>query len=242
MKVPRDYRQPPDGYRFSRDSILLARFARPVLARGRAADLGAGCGAVGLEALAAGRLRGLETLFMVEADRVFEECLAANVADAARAAYSANMPDSTASGPPSAPNGVASGGADGSEPPAGAAEILAGGPDVVVVWADWRELTPADFGGPLDYALCNPPFFPEGASGGEGTPRYRARHETRGGVGDLLAAAKVVLAGDGLLALCWPRPRLGGLLEGARRLGFAAERLETVPRRGADLVLLEFRA
>ncbi|MDR2368152.1 MAG: hypothetical protein LBF58_08610 [Deltaproteobacteria bacterium] len=72
-----DYLQPEGGYRFSQDSVLLARFAPRRLA-GRAADLGAGCGVVGLEALAQGRLGGLGVLYLIEAGEDFRESLAEN--------------------------------------------------------------------------------------------------------------------------------------------------------------------
>jgi tRNA1Val (adenine37-N6)-methyltransferase len=83
-KLSDDYLQPRNGYRFSQDSPLLARWAPPRLL-GRAADLGAGCGVVGLEALAAGRLQGLDELLFVEADPAFRESLSANVARASAA-------------------------------------------------------------------------------------------------------------------------------------------------------------
>jgi tRNA1Val (adenine37-N6)-methyltransferase len=79
--LPDDYRQPEGGYRFSQDSVLLARFVPPLL-EGRAADLGAGCGVVGLEALAQGRLGGLGTLFLIEAGRDFRDSLRENAARA----------------------------------------------------------------------------------------------------------------------------------------------------------------
>lgn len=44
---PRGLQQPEEGFRFSTDALLLAAFAAPY-ARGRVADLGSGCGVVGL--------------------------------------------------------------------------------------------------------------------------------------------------------------------------------------------------
>jgi tRNA1Val (adenine37-N6)-methyltransferase len=76
--MPDDYFQPEDGYRFSQDSIDLARFA-PFDMPGQAADLGAGCGVVGLEALTMGRLKGLERLFFVEAQQLFSQSLKENL-------------------------------------------------------------------------------------------------------------------------------------------------------------------
>jgi tRNA1Val (adenine37-N6)-methyltransferase len=74
-----DWAQPPRGYRFSEDSVLLAGFA-PGSLRGPDADLGAGCGVVGLEALAKGRLKGSTALFLVERDEGFLPYLQGNAA------------------------------------------------------------------------------------------------------------------------------------------------------------------
>jgi tRNA1Val (adenine37-N6)-methyltransferase len=79
-----DWAQPQDGYRFSRDSVLLAEHAPMFMEGGAAADLGAGCGVVGLEALAKGRLRGLKKLFLVEIQEDFRNSLIANIAAASQ--------------------------------------------------------------------------------------------------------------------------------------------------------------
>ena len=70
--------QPGRGYRFSADSIWLAEF---VAAEGglRAADFGAGCGVAGLVALEKGRLRGLECLFFLEREPLFQPHLDHNL-------------------------------------------------------------------------------------------------------------------------------------------------------------------
>jgi tRNA1Val (adenine37-N6)-methyltransferase len=73
-----DYLQPEKGYRFSADSIKLAAFL-PLDLEGRAADLGAGCGVVALEALARGRLRGLSHIFLVERQESFRPYLEHNI-------------------------------------------------------------------------------------------------------------------------------------------------------------------
>jgi tRNA1Val (adenine37-N6)-methyltransferase len=73
-----DYLQPEGGYRFTQDSILLAGFAPPSLF-GQAADLGAGSGVVGLEALTLGRLKGLERLYFVEASELYKNSLEENI-------------------------------------------------------------------------------------------------------------------------------------------------------------------
>ncbi|MDR2351885.1 MAG: methyltransferase [Deltaproteobacteria bacterium] len=73
-----DWIQPTQGYRFSVDSIHLASFA-PTELVGQAADLGAGVGVVGLEALTRGRLQGLKTLYLVEVQESFRPFLFQNV-------------------------------------------------------------------------------------------------------------------------------------------------------------------
>ncbi len=55
---PRGMDQPEGGYRFSMDALLLASFARAV-GDARVADLGAGCGVVGLGMLLASPEKGL---------------------------------------------------------------------------------------------------------------------------------------------------------------------------------------
>lgn len=75
----RYFHQPENGYRFSADSILLAGFAE---FRGAAvaADLGAGCGVVGLAALEKGRAAGVGRMFFVEREPELVSCLEANLA------------------------------------------------------------------------------------------------------------------------------------------------------------------
>ncbi|MDR2443317.1 MAG: RsmD family RNA methyltransferase [Deltaproteobacteria bacterium] len=72
------YLQPERGYRFSEDSLILAHQA-PACQTGLAADFGAGCGVVGIEALACGRLAGLERLWLVEIDPRFRPSLKENL-------------------------------------------------------------------------------------------------------------------------------------------------------------------
>jgi tRNA1(Val) A37 N6-methylase TrmN6 len=77
-----DWAQPEKGYRFSEDSILLASLAfeaKEATRVGSAADLGAGCGVVGLEALVTGALSGIKALHLVEADANFLGYLQKNV-------------------------------------------------------------------------------------------------------------------------------------------------------------------
>ncbi|MDR3154453.1 MAG: hypothetical protein LBW85_09355 [Deltaproteobacteria bacterium] len=118
-----DWLQPARGYRFTRDSILLARYL-PERSEGIVADLGAGCGVVVLEALAQGRLAGVGRIVLVEKDPRFLSFLEANV-ERAR-------------------------------------DIVPGLPPVFTLIADWKDLSPADLGGPATLAASNPPYFAPG--------------------------------------------------------------------------------
>ncbi|UQZ90902.1 hypothetical protein C4J81_17465 [Deltaproteobacteria bacterium Smac51] len=73
-----NFHQPESGYRFSADSLLLAEFASCGNAN-RLADLGAGCGIVGLAALEKGRAPSAEEVFFVEVNPDFLEPLSANI-------------------------------------------------------------------------------------------------------------------------------------------------------------------
>jgi tRNA1(Val) A37 N6-methylase TrmN6 len=113
---------------------------------------------------------------------------------------------------------------------------------IKIVMADWRHLGPRELGGPLDYAIVNPPYFPLGSSGPIKAGRQRGRHETRGDLGDLFKAAQRLLKAGRPLALCWPRARLGALIGAAAENGFALVKLRLPPRPGSALVLAEFRS
>jgi tRNA1(Val) A37 N6-methylase TrmN6 len=121
--APDDWAQPARGYRFTGDSVALARFL-PGTLRGTAADLGAGCGVVALEALAQGRLAGASRVFLLERDPAFLPILLANAARARR--------------------------------------LVPALPPVEAVIADWRDIAPADLGGPVSLAFSNPPYFRPG--------------------------------------------------------------------------------
>ncbi len=118
--------------------------------------------------------------------------------------------------------------------------------DLVAIPGDWRRLTPADFHGPLDYVLSNPPYFPLGSGRPSRHPgREAARREVFGGLADLIAAAARLLAPGGRLALMLPARRTAELEAGLAKTGFRAERREVVRAEasGADrLVLAEARA
>lgn len=74
-----NFYQPENGYRFSADSIILAEFAEAPQAA-RLADLGAGCGIVGLAALEKGRCPAAKDFFFVEICPDFMKPLEANLA------------------------------------------------------------------------------------------------------------------------------------------------------------------
>lgn len=74
-----NFHQPPDGYRFSVDSILLADFVAAPAAKS-AADFGAGCGVVGLCALEKGRCPGLKRMYFIEREPELLTSLEQNVA------------------------------------------------------------------------------------------------------------------------------------------------------------------
>jgi len=197
-----NFHQPPDGYRFSTDSILLAEFVR-VREAESAADFGAGCGVVGLCALEKGRCPGLKRMFFVEREPGLLACLRRNVE---------LYRHRTAT-------------------------------ELVVLAADWREMSATDFEGGLAYAMANPPYYPLG-TGRTGTrPTVEAaRRELHGGLEELIAALDRTLAPAGRLALVLParrRAELSGLLS-AR--GMEAGRLQmsgAAPNGQPRLMLVE---
>lgn len=197
-----DFHQPPDGYRFSADSILLADFVSAPEAVS-VADFGAGCGVVGLCALEKGRLPGLKKMFFVERQPDLLACLEKNLA-----LYQ----------------------------PRTAVELI-------LISADWRELTGADFGGGLDYAMANPPYYPLGT--GRTGPRptvEAARRELHGSLGELIAAVARILNLGGQMALVLPARRQGELLELMSKCSLEATRQQMAGKTSTDedrLVLAE---
>ncbi len=177
-----NFRQPERGCRFSADSIILAEFAAAAGAE-RLADLGAGCGVVGLAALEKGRAPQAHDFYFVEIEAEAIEALKANLA-----LYQART----------------------------ACRLHA-------LNRDWRDLAPFDFGGPLDYIMVNPPYFP--ISSGRLSPKYAlknaARHEIHGGLESLCAALRRLLAPKGRAALVLPLRREAELLSALENSGLA---------------------
>lgn len=201
-----NFHQPEKAYRFSTDSILLANFVNLSGVK-RAADLGAGCGVVGLAALEnlkrkaklgddsplskgrpppqAGPCSAAPELFyFVERQPVMLESLAKNVA--------LYQPRTSCR-----------------------LEILAG---------DWRDLFPEDLGGRLDCIMVNPPYFT--ASSGRPSSRPSvdaARREIFGGLEELLASISRLLASPGWAALILPSSRRREMEKLSARYGLAVK-------------------
>jgi tRNA1Val (adenine37-N6)-methyltransferase len=193
-----NFHQPENAYRFSADSIILAEFVEAAGAA-RLADLGAGCGIVGLSALEKGRAPAARDYFFVEVNSGCMEALAANLA--------LYQPRTRARLHP--------------------------------VNGDWRSLNPDDFGGPLDYIMVNPPYFPQGSGRPSQNPGSNAaRHEIHGGLPDLCAAIARLLAPKGRAALMMPIKREAELLGALKANGLEQLRIS---RPGQRLVLMEAR-
>lgn len=116
---------------------------------------------------------------------------------------------------------------------------------LVVLQRDWRDLTPADFGGPLDYVMANPPYFAAGSGRQSSRPSVNAaRRELHGGLGELVRALAELLAPEGRAALMLPAARKNELLNILRNNDFKPERLEVTRCEaggGERLVLAEAR-
>jgi tRNA1(Val) A37 N6-methylase TrmN6 len=160
-----DYFQPP-GLHFSEDSVILAKKAPQNLDQGRAADLGCGCGVVGLEALANGRLLGIKELIFVEKALIFQEYLLANLKRYNSSLY-----------------------------------------QLKALLSDWRDLTPENLGGPMDYIICNPPWFSPRNRKSPCPDKAAMRQELSGDLAALFNASEKLLRPNGRLTLAWPGQR-----------------------------------
>ncbi|MDR2460959.1 MAG: hypothetical protein LBE38_09310 [Deltaproteobacteria bacterium] len=193
-----DWAQPQDGYRFSRDSILLAALAPPFQGVRLACDLGAGCGVVGLEALVNGNYPSLKTLFLVEKDRSFLPFLESNI-ERARA-------------------------------------LMEKPPDIKILLKDWCNLSPADFGGPLDYLTSNPPYF-DLISARPSRHGDLARRASGNKLADFVACAQRIMAPMGIFTLSFPKRRYYELVK-LLSLGFRTLKIDYPPRRRSSLALI----
>lgn len=93
-----------------------------------------------------------------------------------------------------------------------------------IIARDWRELEAGDFGGPLDLIIANPPYFP--ARGFRPSPhpgRDAARREIYGGLGDLLAAVRRLMAPRGRAVMILPAFRRAEMKKTAAVCGLAVE-------------------
>lgn len=85
---------------------------------------------------------------------------------------------------------------------------------LLIIPGDWRDLTEDDFGGPLDFIMANPPYFPAAASRPSPDPvRNAARREIFGGLPGLCGAIARLLSGSGRAAIILPAGRRGELEE-----------------------------
>lgn len=110
---------------------------------------------------------------------------------------------------------------------------------------DLRDVSALPAAGSMDYAVCNPPYFPSGsgASAG-GEARRNAREELQCTLEEVCAAAQRVLRWGGRFALVHRPERLTDLLSGLRGCGMEPKRLRFVakdPLSAPSLVLAEAR-
>lgn len=197
-RFPRGLVQPENGFRFSRDALLLAAFAAglPLDSQARVADLGTGCGVIGLGLLLQRsdlRVVGLERDHgMADAARLNAVCLGlaecfsvveGHVGDAATLAAARRM--------------------------AGTAQSRAGKERTDKKWTDAAEMALPQF----DAVICNPPWRKEGSGRMPPSPTRRAAL-----FGDdttfplFFDAADALLTMGGALALICGADRLGDVL------------------------------
>jgi tRNA1(Val) A37 N6-methylase TrmN6 len=233
--VTGDWIQPLRGYRFTGDSVRLARFC-PEKACGHVLDLGAGSGVVALEALAAGRLKGAGAVILVERDPAFLPALEANMARAR--ALSPGIPPVKAL--------IADWRGLDLEALGGPAGFICSNPPYFKPGEGRLPplLPPAEAG-----AWPRPARIPEAGGGGAGPcpgpdperAGLDGRWELHGGVADLARAAARLMASEGSLRVCFPRKRLQELLEAALGAGLRCEIVRFPASPGLPLALAGFR-
>jgi tRNA1Val (adenine37-N6)-methyltransferase len=114
-----------------------------------------------------------------------------------------------------------------------------------ILHSDWRDVTPDDFGGPLDYVMVNPPYFTLHSGRPSRHPSAdAARRERHGSLAELLQTLARLLAPGGRAAVMLPAARRDELLKLLQDNGFSVERLEIIysaPGGRARLALAEAR-
>lgn len=100
---------------------------------------------------------------------------------------------------------------------------------VRIVEMDYRRMSGAFEPGSFDLAVANPPYRRlDSGRINPGAQRAVARHELRGSIADVFAAAAFLLRQGGRLAVIYPATRLESLFEAARRHGFSPKELTPV--------------
>ena len=112
-------------------------------------------------------------------------------------------------------------------------------PPVEVLEMNWTELTPSLIGGPVHYAVCNPPYRKLGS--GRVNPQSEeaaARHEVLGSAAAAAVTAARILGPGGRLAVIYPASRLAGLLTDLRDAGLEPKRLRLAHSRSGEIARL----
>ena len=73
-----------------------------------------------------------------------------------------------------------------------------------IISRDWRDLTPEDFGGPIDYVLANPPYFSPNSRPSPNPVRDAARRELHGNLNDLVEVLKRLISPAGRALIVTP--------------------------------------
>ncbi len=108
---------------------------------------------------------------------------------------------------------------------------------------DMRTLTPALIGGPVDIAVCNPPYRrPNSGRLNPDTQRAIARHELKVSLIDVLQTARRVLRTAGRFLTIYPAQRIAELLSQMNLAGIEPKFMRTIHSRleeEAKLILVE---
>jgi len=110
---------------------------------------------------------------------------------------------------------------------------------ITVLCQDMKTLTQENTGGPVDMAVCNPPYH-RPASGRINPDHQRAiaRHEISADLGDVLDAARRTLMTSGRLDLIYPAERLTDVLSLMRLKGIEPKLVRMIhSRKNEDAVM-----